>query len=108
PPRDPRQADLREVLNAGQRAASLTRQLLAFSRKQVTTPIVINLNSAVSEMEKMLRRLIGEDIELNTILDPSLGSVKADATQIEQVIANLAAKAGDAVPHEEKYRITTV
>ena len=107
PPGDPMQEDLREVLNAGQRAASLTRQLLAFSRKQVTTPVVINLNSAVSEMEKMLRRLIGEDIELNTILDPSLGSVKADATQIEQVIANLAVNARDAMPDGGKLTIET-
>src|SRR5947208_1229841 len=107
PPGDPMQEDLREVLNAGQRAASLTRQLLAFSRKQVTTPVVINLNSAVSEMEKMLRRLIGEDIELNTSLDPSLGSVKADATQIEQVIANLAVNARDAMPDGGKLTIET-
>ena len=107
PPGDPMQEDLREVLNAGQRAASLTRQLLAFSRKQVTTPTVINLNSAVAEMDKMLRRLIGEDIELNTTLDSSLGRVKADATQIEQVIVNLAVNARDAMPDGGKLTIET-
>ena len=87
-----------EILKAGERAASLTRQLLAFSRKQVLEPKVLNLNAVVSEVEKMLRRLIGENIELKIDLDRSLGSVKADRSQVEQVILNLAVNSRDAMP----------
>ena len=89
---------LTEVRNAGERAASLTRQLLAFSRRQVLAPQVLDLNIVVANLEKMLRRLIGEDVKLHTVLDPSLGSVKADPGQIEQVIMNLAVNARDAMP----------
>src|SRR4029077_9613549 len=71
PAGDPTRADAEEVLRAGERAAALTRQLLAFSRKQIMAPVVLNLNRVVSEMERMLRRLIGEDIELVTGLDPN-------------------------------------
>ena len=67
-------AHLKEINNAGERAASLTRQLLAFSRRQVLTPQVLDLNAVVSNMEKMLRRLIGEDVKLHTLLDPSVGA----------------------------------
>jgi PAS domain S-box-containing protein len=87
-----------EVRNAGDRAASLTRQLLAFSRRQVLAPQVLSLNSVVANVDSMLRRLIGEDIKLRTALEPSLGRVKADPGQIEQVIMNLAVNARDAMP----------
>jgi two-component system cell cycle sensor histidine kinase/response regulator CckA len=96
-----------EIEKAGQRAASLTRQLLAFSRQQVLAPAVLNLNSLLSEMEKMLPRLIGEDIEIVMALDPAIGSVKADQGQLEQVIMNLAVNARDAMPDGGKVVITT-
>jgi PAS domain S-box-containing protein len=88
-----------EIKKAGVRAATLTRQLLAFSRKQVLQPKVIDLNSIVANMGEMMRRLIGEDVELRTVLAPELGSTKADPGQIEQVIMNLVVNARDAMPH---------
>jgi two-component system, cell cycle sensor histidine kinase and response regulator CckA len=96
-----------EIEKAGQRAVSLTRQLLAFSRQQVLEPVILNLNTLVSEMEKMLPRLIGEDIQLNLILDPVIGQVKADPGQIEQVVMNLAVNARDAMPDGGKLTIQT-
>ena len=87
-----------EILKAGKRAGSLTRQLLAFSRQQVLEPKLLELNHTISEIEKMLQRIIGEDIKLTTILDPSIGRIKADEGQIEQVILNLAVNARDAMP----------
>jgi PAS domain S-box-containing protein len=96
-----------EIEKAGQRAASLTKQLLAFSRQQVLTPSVLNLNTLATDMEKMLPRLLGEDIEVRLVLDSELGQVKADQSQIEQVIMNLAVNARDAMPVGGKLRILT-
>ncbi len=90
--------DVAQIKKAGERAATLTRQLLAFSRQQVLEPRVMDLNAAVVEMEKLLHRLIGEDIELKTSLAASLGSIKADRAQIEQVVMNLVVNARDAMP----------
>jgi len=104
---DPLLSNLEEIKNAGDRAASLTRQLLAFSRRQVLQPRVLSLDSVVIEMEKMLRRLIGENIDLRATLVPNLGSVKADPGQIEQIILNLAVNARDSMPQGGKLTIET-
>ncbi|MGB7025404.1 MAG: PAS domain S-box protein [Candidatus Acidiferrales bacterium] len=98
---------IEEIQNAGNRAAALTQQLLAFSRKQVLEPKVIDLNMVVSEVQKMLRRLIGEDIALKISLNEHLGMVKADRGQIDQVILNLAVNARDAMPKGGKLIIET-
>jgi PAS domain S-box-containing protein len=94
---DPLRRDVEEIKKAGERAANLTRQLLAFSRKQVLRPRVLDLNTIILDIEKLLRRLITEDIELVTKLQPHLGRVKADPGQIEQVVVNLAINARDAM-----------
>lgn len=104
---DPLQKNITEIQNASERAASLTRQLLAFSRKQVLQPRVLQLNDIVQNMEKMLRRLIGEDVELSIVFDAGLGRVKADPGQLEQVIMNLAVNARDAMPRGGKLTIGT-
>jgi signal transduction histidine kinase/response regulator RpfG family c-di-GMP phosphodiesterase len=91
--------DLTQLLSASQRAAQLTKQLLAFSRRQVVQPKILELNSIVANVEKMLRRVIGEDIDLKTVLAPDLWSVRADAGQLEQVIVNLTVNARDAMPN---------
>jgi two-component system, cell cycle sensor histidine kinase and response regulator CckA len=96
-----------EIHKAGQRAASLTRQLLAFSRKQTVQPVVLDLNSVVSEMEKMLRRLIGEDITLEMELGKRLKTVRVDRSQMEQIFMNLAINARDAMPKGGKLLIET-
>jgi nitrogen-specific signal transduction histidine kinase/ActR/RegA family two-component response regulator len=96
-----------EIEKAGQRAAAMTKQLLAFSRQQVLTPEILNLNTLVTDMEKMLPRLLGEDIEVSLSLDSELGSVKADQSQIEQVVMNLAVNARDAMPTGGKLKIQT-
>jgi signal transduction histidine kinase len=104
---DPVRQDLEQIRQAGERAADLTRRLLAFSRQQVLQPSVLNLNDVISNVEAMLEPLIGEDVELRTILDPSLGPVRVDAGQIEQLILNLAVNARDAMPDGGKLTIET-
>lgn len=104
---DPLRHNLEEIKKAGDRAAALTRQLLAFSRKQVLQPRVLDLNAIVSELEKMLRRLIGEDVELRTALESKLGNIKTDPGQIEQVLMNLAVNARGAMPAGGKLTIET-
>ncbi len=98
---------LEQIRRAADRAASLTQQLLAFSRKQVLLPKVLDLNEAVADVQKMLSRVIGEDIELIGSLHPSLVPVKADPGQVEQVLMNLAINARDAMPHGGKLTMET-
>ncbi len=107
PPDDPLAEELREIKAAGGRAASLTRQLLAFSRKQVLEPRIVDLNAVVMGLVKMLRRTIGEDIELVTRLAPDLGRVRADPVQLEQVLLNLAVNGRDAMPDGGRLTIET-
>jgi PAS domain S-box-containing protein len=104
---DPMRQDMEEILRAAHRAAELTRQLLAFSRQQVLAPRVLDLNEVVQSVDKMLRRLVGEDVELLSVLAPGLGHVKADPGQLEQVIVNLAVNARDAMPTGGKLTIET-
>jgi len=99
--------NVEEIKKAGRHAASLVRQLLAFSRQQVLEPKVLDLNSVITDVGKMLRRLIGEDIELEIALDPQLGRIKADQGQIQQVIINLVVNARDAMPKGGKLLIKT-
>jgi two-component system cell cycle sensor histidine kinase/response regulator CckA len=106
-PDKPLGRDLREILTAAQRAAALTRQLQAFSRKQVLTVTALDLNQVVCDIEAMLRRLIGEHITITTVLAADLHAVMADATQLEQVLMNLAVNARDAMPHGGKLTIRT-
>jgi two-component system cell cycle sensor histidine kinase/response regulator CckA len=107
PQDSPHRASVEEIKKAGDRAGGLTRQLLAFSRKQILQPKVLDLNTVVSDLDKMLQRLISEDIDLLTVTDPSLGKVKADPGQIEQVLMNLAVNARDAMPDGGKLTIET-
>jgi PAS domain S-box-containing protein len=100
-------ADLEEVRKATDRAALLTRQLLAFSRKQVLVPELLNLNGVVLELETMLRPLIGEDVVLTTELDPALGPIEADPGQLQQVVMNLVVNARDAMPSGGRVTIAT-
>jgi PAS domain S-box-containing protein len=104
---DPLRQLLNEIELAGKRAAALTRQLLAFSRKQVIDPVIISINEHVAEMERMLRRLIGEEIELQLQLAPDVYHVKADPAQIEQIILNLIVNARDAMPHGGRLSVRT-
>uniref|UniRef100_A0A7C5EPD1 histidine kinase n=1 Tax=Desulfobacca acetoxidans TaxID=60893 RepID=A0A7C5EPD1_9BACT len=96
-----------EILKAVQRGESLTRQLLAFSRRQILQPEVLNLNEVIEQITGLLQRLIGEDIELITVLDPELGAVKVDPGQVEQIIMNLAVNARDAMPRGGQLIIET-
>ena len=104
----PLYSSITQIKKAGERAASLTQQLLAFSRKQVLQPRVLDLNSLLSSNLKLLRRLISEDIELVTRFDPDLEKIKADPTQIEQVVMNLAVNARDAMPKGGRLLLETI
>src|SRR5207247_1555244 len=98
PTADPLRGDLEEIRQAGTRAAALTRQLLAFGRRQMLQPQVVDLNGLVGQMDKLLRRLIGEDVELVTALSPDIVAVRVDPASIEQVLVNLAVNSRDAMP----------
>ena len=104
---DPMRMEIEEIEKSGRRAASLTSQLLAFSRKQVIQPKVLDLNAVISDLDKMLRRVIGEDIELLNVLDRTLAPVKMDPGQVEQIIMNLAVNGRDAMPQGGRLTIET-
>ena len=106
-PDDPHRAMIYEVRRAGDRAAELTRQLLSFSRKQVIAPRVLDLNEAIVAVEKMILRLLGEDIQLVTLYAPDLASVCFDPGQVEQIVVNLAVNARDAMPNGGRLTIQT-
>ena len=106
-PGDPKRDDVEQIRKAAEAAAGLTRQLLAFSRQQVLEPKVLDLTATVTGTEKLLKRLIGEDVQLGTSLAPDLGAVKADPGQLEQIIINLAVNARDAMPTGGRLTIET-
>jgi PAS domain S-box-containing protein len=103
----PHANDLREVLEAAEKASALTRQLLAFGRRQITTPIVLDLNAIIRDMNKIFSRLLGEDIEVLMKLDPHLGAIKADQSQLEQLLINLMINARDAISGNGSIQIET-
>jgi PAS domain S-box-containing protein len=107
PPSSPLREEVEEIERASQRASDLTRQLLAFSQRQVLQPRVVDLNAAVVEMKRMLRRLIEEDVSIEVTLAPGAARVTADPGQVEQVVLNLAVNARDAMPHGGIVRIAT-
>ncbi len=104
---DPMRADLDEIHQAGERAAQLTRQLLAFSRQQVVEPRVLDLNEVIRGMEKMTRRLVGEDVAVTSVLDPDVGRVLIDPGSLEQIVMNLVVNARDAMPEGGRLTIET-
>ncbi|HYC32230.1 MAG TPA: ATP-binding protein, partial [Gemmatimonadales bacterium] len=107
PPADPMREDMEQIRQAGSRAAELTNQLLAFSRRQLLQLRTVNLNEIVAGVDRMLRRLIGEDIELRTSLATDLRPTRADASQLEQVLVNLAVNSRDAMPNGGRLTIGT-
>ncbi len=107
PPEDPRHEQAREILTAGEEAATLTRQLLAFSRKQVREPKILDLNRIIVATQRMLHRVMGDDVIITTKLDPGDPTVVADAGQLNQILMNLAVNARDAMPHGGAITITT-
>ncbi|MEP7226786.1 MAG: PAS domain S-box protein [Gemmatimonadales bacterium] len=106
-PADPLRADVEQIRDAGQRAANLTRQLLAFSRRQVLQPRVLSLNALVTELEPMLSRLAGPAVTIETELYPALGSALLDQARVEQVLVNLVVNAGEAMPEGGRIRISS-
>jgi len=106
--KDPLCDDIQEILGAGRRAAGLTAQLLAFSRKQIISPIVLQPNAALAEAQNMLRRIIGEDVTLVFNPSPDLGCIKADSSQLDQILINLVVNARDAMPDGGRLTIETV
>src|SRR5439155_115162 len=107
PPGDPDREGLLDIRSASERAAVLTRQLLTFSRQQVVSPQVLRLNDLILELEKLLRRLLGEDVAIRVAVAPDCGGVKADPGQLEQVIVNLAVNARDAMPNGGRLTLET-
>ncbi|HYP76802.1 MAG TPA: response regulator [Polyangiaceae bacterium] len=106
-PGEPMRADIEEVEHAGRRAAQLTRQLLAFSRKQILQPVVLDLNEVVANMERLFARLIGEDVQVSVLGQRELGKIHADLGQIEQILMNLIVNARDAMPDGGRLTIET-
>jgi two-component system cell cycle sensor histidine kinase/response regulator CckA len=107
PSNDPLREDVDEIIKASNRAASLTRQLMAFSRQQVLEPRKCRLNDIVTDMDAMIRQLVGKSVEIQLALAPDVAFVMADPTQIEQVILNLCVNARDAMPHGGRINIVT-
>src|SRR5262249_21992631 len=107
PPTDPATRKIEQIDRPADRPTSLTPQLLAFSRMQVLQPRVLNLNTVVEDMGKLVQRLIGEDVELALRLAPDLGAIRADASQIEQILMNLAVNSRDAMPNGGRVLIET-
>ena len=107
PAEHPARLDLQEVATAGERAASLTRQLLTFASRQMVAPVRLDLSSLVSDSLKMLQRMLGDDIEIETALDPGIGTVEADSGQIQQLLVNLTVNARDAMPEGGRLLIET-